>query len=113
MCFVLRLWQTKCTILYFLLKDEPLQRLPAANSVLKRTMPTSKNALKVGNRKLLEIPKASQVVNNSDDVNHSELTNLHLILWLKMLTSANILTFQYDLLLLFKIKTHYPFFMLI
>ena len=73
---VLGLWQTKCSLLYFLLKDEPLQRLPAANSVLKRVMSSSKNALNIGSRKLLEILGASQVVSNTDDVNHSELTNL-------------------------------------
>ena len=75
-CFVLGLWQTKCLLLYFLLKNEPLQRLPAAKSVLKRVMSASKNALNVGSRKLLEILGASQVINNTDDVNHSELTNL-------------------------------------
>ena len=32
--------------------------------------------MNVGNRKLLEIFGTSQVVNNTDDVNHSELTNL-------------------------------------
>ena len=71
-----RLWQTKCGSLYFLLKDKPLQRLPAANSVLKRVMSASKNVLNAGNRMLLEILGASQVINNTDGVNHSELTNL-------------------------------------
>ena len=58
------------------MKDKPLQRLPAANSVLKRIISASKNVLNIGNRKLLEILGASQVVNNTDDVNHSELSNL-------------------------------------
>ena len=73
---MLGLWQTKCSLLYFLLKDEPLQHLPAANSVLKCVMSASKNALKVGNRKLLEILGTNQVVNNTDDVNHTKLTKL-------------------------------------
>ena len=45
-------------------------------SVLKRAISTSKNALNVGNRKLLKILGASQKVNNIDDVNPSNLTNL-------------------------------------
>ena len=73
---MLGLWQTKCGLLCFLLKNKPLQRLPAANSVLKCVMSASKNAFNVGNRKLLEILSASRVVNNTDDINHSELTDL-------------------------------------
>ena len=56
-----------------MLKDELLQRLPAANPELKRVMYVSKNALNVRSRKLLEILGTSQVVTNVD---HSELTNL-------------------------------------
>ena len=60
----------------FFVENEPLQRLPAANSVLKRTMFESKNALNVSNRKLLEILIASQMVSNTADVNQKGLTNL-------------------------------------
>ena len=80
---MLGLLQTKCVIAVLFVEAEPLQHLRAANSVLKRVMSASENALNEVTGSGLRFSalanfglRFSILVNNTDDVNHSELTNL-------------------------------------